>query len=632
MRRWASSRWLAGWLAVAAYGCVYDATQITVWIDTDLRGTPLRIELTVQRGRDGTVPFAQPDYVRRSFPDAGADGGNVTLPASFAIVPSRTGPADEWVSLAVQISTEGLAPFTTLRRVVVARFRPHATETYRVFLSSRCLRPSATPCRAGPCTVQAWCEENARTCDERGECVDLRSCPASRATCGDDCVDTQSDTRHCGACATPCASGRICAAGVCVASCPAASTMCGSSCVDGRTNRDHCGGCDRRCPVWQDCVNGACACAMGMESCSGLCVDVTANTSHCGRCNNACPTGASCVGGSCVTSCSVGLTNCGACVDVRTDARHCGRCGNACLSSQVCAAGTCQSTCPTGTTSCSGVCANLQTDARNCGRCANACPTGRSCSAGTCAASCATGTTDCAGTCADLQRDARNCGACGNTCPMGRVCVSGACQLSCPTSTTNCSGTCANLQTDARNCGLCGNACVTGVACTAGACACVPSACAPVGAICCPGVSGCVNWTADRNHCGGCGMACTVGQNCIFDTPSRVAACTMCDPAACGALGAICCIGVSGCVNWTTDRNHCGACATRCASGQNCVYDMRTRVAACTMCDPPACGAFGAICCPGISGCVNWLTDTNHCGGCGIRCAAGRTCSTGSCV
>lgn len=49
-------------------------------------------------------------------------------------------------------------------------------------------------------------------------------CPAGQSLCGDACVDLTSDAMHCGACATACPSGRVCAAGACSGeqrSCPA---------------------------------------------------------------------------------------------------------------------------------------------------------------------------------------------------------------------------------------------------------------------------------------------------------------------------------------------------------------------------------------------------------------------------
>ncbi|MBN2192490.1 MAG: hypothetical protein JW751_06705 [Polyangiaceae bacterium] len=41
-------------------------------------------------------------------------------------------------------------------------------------------------------------------------------CPGAEVHCGDECVDTRTDTVHCGRCDHPCATDQACEAGTCV--------------------------------------------------------------------------------------------------------------------------------------------------------------------------------------------------------------------------------------------------------------------------------------------------------------------------------------------------------------------------------------------------------------------------------
>src|SRR3989344_5277149 len=44
-------------------------------------------------------------------------------------------------------------------------------------------------------------------------------------------------------------------------------------------------------------------------------------------------------------------------------------------------------------------------------------------------------------------------------------------------------------------------------------------------------------------------------------------------------------------------------------------------------CDANACSGYGAICCSGVNGCIQWWQDNNNCGGCGVQCPSGTQCS-----
>lgn len=55
-----------------------------------------------------------------------------------------------------------------------------------------------------------------------GACKDgVCACEAEETSCGDACVDTQSDAANCGGCGTACAAGEACTAGVCQVPCDA---------------------------------------------------------------------------------------------------------------------------------------------------------------------------------------------------------------------------------------------------------------------------------------------------------------------------------------------------------------------------------------------------------------------------
>ncbi|MFO0648321.1 MAG: hypothetical protein U0326_18925 [Polyangiales bacterium] len=75
------------------------------------------------------------------------------------------------------------------------------------------------------------------------------------------------------------------------------------------------------------------------------------------------------------------------------------------------------------------------------------------------------------------------------------------------------------------------------------------------------------------------------------------------------------------CVDTLTDTSNCGGCGRACASGQQC--NSGTCMTGTTSCTSPRvmCG----------SSCVDLSTDATNCGVCGFRCATGQTCSAGVC-
>lgn len=118
-------------------------------------------------------------------------------------------------------------------------------------------------------------------------------------TCGGaDCIDTNTDPAHCGACDSPCPPGISCSEGTCA--CPMGTMSCGGVCVDVNADGMHCGGCDQPCEGDTVCLDGACSMSCGaLALCGGGCVDTDTSALHCGGCDQPCPAGATCDGGSC---------------------------------------------------------------------------------------------------------------------------------------------------------------------------------------------------------------------------------------------------------------------------------------------------------------------------------------------
>ncbi len=266
------------------------------------------------------------------------------------------------------------------------------------------------------------------------------SCDLGLESCGSDCVDTNSDPKHCGACGNACDSAKVCANGACADSCPSGLENCSGACVDIQKDAQHCGACGSPCSAGQLCTSGTCdqSCGAGQTACGSSCVDTQTDEQHCGACDSPCAVGQACQGGTCVADCQTGQTQCGdVCVDTQANAQNCGGCGQACATGESCQAGKCEVTCPGGQVACSGLCFDLQNDVNNCGSCANKCAAGEVCGNGQCALVCPTGQTACSGQCADLQTDSAHCGTCGNACGVNEECSGGSCVIACKTQLNN---------------------------------------------------------------------------------------------------------------------------------------------------------------------------------------------------
>lgn len=169
-----------------------------------------------------------------------------------------------------------------------------------------------------------------------GDSSDEGGCDEGTAQCAGECVNVQSDVRHCGACGVSCADGEVCRN----AGCEQACVQCGDRCVFTDSDPQNCGACGTACSASTQCLDGACRCPAGGLSCGELCIDETSDLQHCGACNNACAPGQSCQMGQCV--CPEGSQLCeSACRNLQTDRQHCGSCGLACAEGDECVAGAC---------------------------------------------------------------------------------------------------------------------------------------------------------------------------------------------------------------------------------------------------------------------------------------------------
>ena len=133
--------------------------------------------------------------------------------------------------------------------------------------------------------------------------------------------------------------------------------------------------------------------------------------------------------------------------------------------------------------------------------------------------------------------------------------------------------------------------CSSGEICSAGACGCPPERT-------CPGEMGCVDLSRDAANCGACGNDCGSGGICTDGS------CCMPSAERCDGFDDDC----DGFVDESTSAE-CAAMDGICIDGS----------CAC----PPALRCDGS--------CTDTLSDSNNCGGCGVRCAATEVCASGVC-
>lgn len=261
--------------------------------------------------------------------------------------------------------------------------------------------------------------KNLTTCPN-GQCS---VCVGGQQKCGDTCVDTQSDSNHCGGCLQQCPNDGACVAGKC--GCKLGFASCNGECIDVQTSSQHCGACGNACANGQPCENGLCKCENSKTRCGDVCVDTQASVKHCGACNQACGKGEDCTNGTCACSIFFPTTCGGACVNTGNDRAHCGGCNQACADGMSCSNGKC--VCPFGRSSCDNKCVDTKSDNKHCGACGNACPTDATCKNGTC--QCSQGLQLCSGTptCVDLSKTNKHCGACSISCQTNENCRKSLC-------------------------------------------------------------------------------------------------------------------------------------------------------------------------------------------------------------
>jgi hypothetical protein len=494
--------------------------------------------------------------------------------------------------------------------------------------------------------------------------------------CSGTCSDLYQDA-NCGACGLACPSGLECYYGYCanesngqITDCTTTPCPSGWACLYGY----YCA--PQSCKKVGD--NGICVADDGNAGtcCGGSCVNrYGGDNKNCGTCGNVCPSGTECRGGSCaaVVDCSQ-----------NADSVSCDINGTygTCCEGQCVSYGTCGIVCRNGDELQNGICVHKKSGKPDYTGCTedSQCPDGYGCLYGSCyQTSCPSGYDNapcafagasgnsygqcCGGQCVDIYNDSSNCGGCGGICVNQTTCQYGGCY-----------GpnfgfvTCTNDECPSGDaCGYYGAVCRTasckgadeGTACAYG----LQNSFGysyVINGTCCSGT--CVSTNADSSNCGACGAscgtdscsgygyctstscspACKNGEVCA----NGVCVGSVCDPVpvtyfgppACaaddGTVGSCC--GGGACEEIQSDSQNCGGCGIKCPEGDHCKKGMCSSAGkTCTpdrlyaFCDVAE-GDFSKICCPGI-GCADTGNDVHNCGGCGVGCADGQVCTAGVC-
>lgn len=120
----------------------------------------------------------------------------------------------------------------------------------------------SSPLGRRPPDAAAGCKKPGQACDQNQDCCAHASCKGgkckckgSRKECGNDCVKTKNDEKHCGRCNRRCGAGQTCRNGAC----------------DGGVVAVLCG--DVVCAATEECVGDVCTtppgnCPPGADSCA----------------------------------------------------------------------------------------------------------------------------------------------------------------------------------------------------------------------------------------------------------------------------------------------------------------------------------------------------------------------------
>ena len=521
-------------------------------------------------------------------------------------------------------------------------------------------------CSAGTC-VPAECPKGQERCNN--VCVNLASvhiadCNGDTITCNDGfkqcdenkvaCNDLNQDIENCGTCGNRCKDGEACFRGECrINTCESQNeTLCDingdAQCKNiASDDADHCGACNYKCSSYPipNATSNSCSAGQCQYECtdpytniadkadaSGIqCVDFMTDSNHCGKKNNVCKDGNVCIGGHCKanpctnpleTACLVGEEN--KCFNINaTNKDHCGACNYKCsdhnvtnATSDACYDGECQYTCNTGFVNVGGgatantiKCINPRTDYNHCG------------------ASSATSRGD---DCARYPGKSCKDGTCA--CPDGQTYCDRKCvvlssvnidscsddKITCKSGFDRCDMTkvaCQDLNQDKEHCGKCSTKCNKDESCYNGQC--VVNECANGQTLCdVEGKAECrYTMSEDAAHCGACNYVCSAhplknakSNSCIDGQCQYV-----CDDNFTNIGGAT--ASTINCVDFMTDSNHCGKKNNVCKDGNVCIGG-HCKANPCTNPLETACLVGEENKCFNIN-----ATNKDHCGACNYKCS-----------
>ena len=521
-------------------------------------------------------------------------------------------------------------------------------------------------CSAGTC-VPAECPKGQERCNN--VCVNLASvhiadCNGDTITCNDGfkqcdenkvaCNDLNQDIENCGTCGNRCKDGEACFRGECrINTCESQNeTLCDingdAQCKNiASDDADHCGACNYKCSSYPipNATSNSCSAGQCQYECtdpytniadkadaSGIqCVDFMTDSNHCGKKNNVCKDGNVCIGGHCKanpctnpleTACLVGEEN--KCFNINaTNKDHCGACNYKCsdhnvtnATSDACYDGECQYTCNTGFVNVGGgatadtiKCIDPRNDYNHCG------------------ASSATSRGD---DCARYPGKSCKDGTCA--CPDGQTYCDRKCvvlssvnidscsddKITCKSGFDRCDKTkvaCQDLNQDKEHCGKCSTKCNKDESCYNGQC--VVNECANGQTLCdVEGKAECkYTMSEDAAHCGACNYVCSAhplknakSNSCIDGQCQYV-----CDDNFTNIGGAT--ASTINCVDFMTDSNHCGKKDNVCKDGNVCIGG-HCKANPCTNSSETACLVGEENKCFNIN-----ATNKDHCGACNYKCS-----------